>query len=84
VAVVVRPEHVSIHEDSADIAPERINRLSGRVESEVYLGELMEYMVATEAGTDVLVRTPPNQRIAIGDRVRVSFVPEHAVAVAAS
>jgi iron(III) transport system ATP-binding protein len=84
VAVVVRPEHVAIHEDGAEIAPERINRLSGRVESEIYLGELMEYMVATEAGTNVLVRTPPGQRITVGDRVRVSFVPENAVAVAAS
>ena len=83
IAVVVRPEHVVIaKEDAPPDAHE--NRLMGRVESEVYLGELVEYVVATDAGAEFLVRTAPGKRIAIGERVRLSFAAEHTVAVIGS
>ncbi|MGE5539007.1 MAG: TOBE domain-containing protein [Gemmatimonas sp.] len=81
VAVVVRPEHVTISKDVAGESPG--NRLIGRVISEVYLGELMEYVVATEAGPEMLVRAAPGNHILVGDRVCLSFSPEHTVAVAA-
>jgi iron(III) transport system ATP-binding protein len=80
IAVVVRPEHVVISKDSAVDGDG--NRLAGQVVSEIYLGELMEYVVATDVGTEMLVRTAPGKHIGVGDRVRLSFAPEHTVAVA--
>ena len=41
----------------------------------------MEYVVATDDGSEFLVRTAPGKRIAVGERVRLSFAAEHAVAV---
>jgi iron(III) transport system ATP-binding protein len=84
VAVVIRPECITIHNDAAEIAVNQVNRLIGRVESEIYLGELMEYVVATDVGSSVLVRTASGKSIAVGERVRLSFAPENTVAVAAS
>jgi len=80
-AVVVRPEHVTIHKQDAP-ADGSANRLDGRVESEIYLGELVEYVVATDAGAEFFVRTAPGKPIAIGERVRLSFAAEDTVAVA--
>ena len=80
-AVVVRPEHVTIHKQDAP-ADGSANRLDGRVESEIYLGELVEYVVATDAGAEFFVRTAPGKPIAIGERVRLSFAAENTVAVA--
>jgi iron(III) transport system ATP-binding protein len=79
-AVVVRPEHVAISKDSG--ADGDGNRLAGQVISEIYLGELMEYVVVTDAGTEMLVRTAPGKHIGVGDRVRLTFSPENTVAVA--
>jgi iron(III) transport system ATP-binding protein len=85
VAVVVRPEHVAINKDGggteSGLDGDR-NRLAGRVVSEIYLGELMEYVVATDVGTEMLVRTAPGKHIGVGDRVRLTFAHEHTVAVA--
>jgi len=81
-AVVVRPEHVTIAHEDAPVDG-AVNRLMGRVESEIYLGELVEYVVATEIGAEFLVRTAPGKHIQIGERVRLSFAAEHTVAVEA-
>jgi ABC-type Fe3+/spermidine/putrescine transport system ATPase subunit len=79
-AVVVRPEHVAIAHDDAP-ADGAANRLSGRVISEVYLGEMVEYVVAVDGDAEFLVRTAAGRPIAVGERVRLSFPPERAVAV---
>jgi ABC-type Fe3+/spermidine/putrescine transport system ATPase subunit len=79
-AVVVRPEHVAIaHEDAP--SESAVNRLSGRVTSEIYLGEMVEYVVAVDGGAEFLVRTAAGRPIAVGERVRLSFAAERAVAV---
>jgi iron(III) transport system ATP-binding protein len=79
IAVVVRPEHVDIAREDAPGGAD--NQLTGRVASEVYLGELMEYVVDIDAGTEFLVRSQPGKRIAVGERVRLSFAAENTVAV---
>jgi iron(III) transport system ATP-binding protein len=79
-AVVVRPEHVTIDPENAP-ADGAANSLSGRVVSEIYLGEMVEYVVAADSGAEFLVRTSAGRAIAVGERVRLSFAAEHTVAV---
>ena len=81
VALVVRPEHIAIGKSNGmeNIGP-GINRLTGTVTREVYLGEIVEYLVAV-AGGELLVRTP-NSAVAKGDAVTLMFAAEKTIALA--
>ena len=59
---------------------ERDNRLTGQVTREIYLGEIVEYLVAVGGG-EILVRTLFGG-VAKGDTVTLSFLPEQTIALA--
>ena len=81
-ALVVRPEHIIIRKHSGEMPPAqpRINCLAGKVKREIYLGEIVEYLVAVEGG-EMLVRTPLNADVANGDTVTLSFPAERTIAL---
>ena len=76
-ALVVRPEHIAISKSGANGSA---NTLRGMVKRETYLGEIVEYLVAVEGG-DMLVRTPLNLDVAVGDAVTLTFRPDRTVAL---
>ncbi len=81
VAVALRPERVAISLGEGTGLP-------GRIELVTYLGGLTDWHVATEAGTVLVTRpTPPHddplRRLAVGDAVRLSWLPAHARLLAA-
>ena len=81
VALVVRPEHIGIGKgDSARPSNGLDNRLTGQVTREIYLGEVVEYLVAVSGG-EILVRTFFGG-VAKGDTVTLSFRPEQTIALA--
>jgi iron(III) transport system ATP-binding protein len=82
-ALVIRPEHIAIAKtnEASDLGPQ-INRLTGQVVREIYLGEIVEYLVAVGGG-EILVRTPFGT-VAKGDMVDLSFPAERTVALAQS
>ena len=81
VALVVRPEHIAIgRRNGAGTAHGPINRLDGTVTREIYLGEIVEYLVAV-AGGEILVRTQSAADVAAGDAVTLSFPAERSIAL---
>jgi iron(III) transport system ATP-binding protein len=81
VALVVRPEHIGIGKcDGAGAADRADNRLTGQVTREIYLGEIVEYLV-TVGGGEILVRTLFGG-VAKGDIVTLSFLPQQTIALA--
>jgi iron(III) transport system ATP-binding protein len=76
VALVVRPEHIGIGKCDGT----GVNRLTGQVTREVYLGEIVEYIVAV-GGSEILVRNLFGG-VAKGDSVILSFLPEQTIALA--
>ena len=81
VALVVRPEHIAIWKCGGSGVPGRTdNRLTGQVTREIYLGEIVEYLVAVGGG-EILVRTPFGS-VAKGDAVTLTFPPECTIALA--
>jgi iron(III) transport system ATP-binding protein len=78
VALVVRPEHISIDRHDAQTVQEE-NRLAGTVVRETYLGEIVEYLVAVPSG-EILVRTP-SSRVTKGDSVSLFFSAQNTVAL---
>jgi iron(III) transport system ATP-binding protein len=81
VALVVRPEHIGIGKtDGAGTSEGAENRLTGQVTREIYLGEIVEYLVAVGGG-EILVRTLFGG-VAKGDAVTLSFLPEQTIALA--
>ena len=81
VTFVTRPEHVMIRAKSDSTVSE--NAIAGRIGSEVYLGEVMEYTLETEAGLNLLIRTGAGSGPKIGDNVIVLLPPEKTIAVQA-
>ncbi|MCH8097888.1 MAG: ABC transporter ATP-binding protein [Proteobacteria bacterium] len=83
IAVVVRPESVVIAKQGGAEAGElsAVNRIAGVVRNEIYLGEIIEYMVATDNGTEIVVRTPPGKDIGKDDKVLMHFPPKNTVAL---
>ena len=80
-ALVVRPEHISIHKGAAlNGASADVNVLRGTVKRETYLGEIVEYLVGVEGG-DILVRTPLSLDLAKGDAVTLSFPHQRTIAL---
>ncbi|MDX1485855.1 MAG: ABC transporter ATP-binding protein [Alphaproteobacteria bacterium] len=83
IAVVIRPEKVVIARqggaDSGGISP--VNQITGVVRNEMYLGEMMEYVVATEKDTEIVVRSPPDRDLSTADHVLMHFPPEATVAL---
>ena len=81
VALVVRPEHIAIGKiGGAEGAGRADNRLTGHVTREIYLGEIVEYLVAVGGG-EILVRTPFGG-VAKGDTVTLTFPAECTIALA--
>ncbi|HMI97545.1 MAG TPA: ABC transporter ATP-binding protein [Micropepsaceae bacterium] len=81
VALVVRPEHITIGKGGgAAVADNKANRLTGQVTREIYLGEIVEYLVAVGGG-EILVRTLFGS-VAKGDTVTLSFPTECTIALA--
>ena len=62
----------------------QINRLSGRVEREIYLGEIIEYVIGTEAGLDLIMRVGPKLRMNPGEQVTLRLPPEKTIAILAT
>jgi iron(III) transport system ATP-binding protein len=83
IAVVIRPESVVIAKqggaEAADIST--VNRIDGVVRNEIYLGEIVEYIIATDNGTEIVVRIPPGKDIGRDDKVQMYFAPENTVAL---
>ena len=81
-ALVVRPEHIVIRKHNGEMPPAqpRLNLLAGKVKREIYLGEIVEYLVAVEGG-DILVRTPLAPDVANGDAVSLAFPAERTIAL---
>ena len=78
VALVVRPEHIRITNGVGTIQDE--NRVLGTVVREIYLGEIVEYLVAVPNG-EILVRSPAGA-VTKGDSVSLVFAAQNAVALA--
>jgi hypothetical protein len=57
------------------------NQLTSKLASEVYLGEIIEYMVTVSNGVDPLVCTPRPQPVYKGDAVILRFAIEHTIAL---
>ena len=80
VSLVVRPEHIAIHQSNEGDARPGLNRLNGQVTREIYLGEIVEYLVAVSGG-ELLVRTQFGD-VAKGDAVVLIFPAEQTIALA--
>jgi ABC-type Fe3+/spermidine/putrescine transport system ATPase subunit len=80
VALVVRPEHIGIGKSGGAGIAQADNRLTGQVTREIYLGEIVEYLVAVGGG-EILVRTLFGS-VVKGDIVTLSFLPEQTIALA--
>ena len=83
IAVVIRPENVIIAKQDGAEAGEisTVNRIAGVVRNEIYLGEIMEYIVVTDKGTEIVVRIPPGRDVGKDDQVFMHFPPETTVAL---
>ena len=83
IAVVIRPESVVIAKQGGAEAGgiSAVNRIAGVVRNEIYLGEIIEYIVATDNGTEIVVRIPPGQDVGKDDKVLMHFPPEKTVAL---
>ena len=83
IAVVIRPENVIIAKQDGAEAGEisTVNRIAGVVRNEIYLGEIMEYIVVTDKGTEIVVRIPPGRDVGKGDQVFMHLPPETTVAL---
>jgi len=81
-ALVVRPEHIQLRKHNGELPPAqpRVNLLAGKVKREIYLGEIVEYLVGVDGG-DLLVRTPVASDVANGDTVSLSFPAERTIAL---
>jgi len=82
IALVVRPEHIAIGRDNGAGEATDANRLVGQVMREIYLGEIVEYLVQT-GGAEILVRTLFGG-VSKGDAVVLSFSAENTIALAQS
>jgi len=81
VALVIRPEHIAIRKvNSVEERDPNTNRLAGHVIREIYLGEMVEYLVQAGAN-EIIVRTLSGAA-AKGDAVTLTFAAEHTVALA--
>ena len=82
-AVVIRPENVVIARQGSGEAGgiSAVNRIEGHVRNEIYLGEIMEYIVVTDNGTEIVVRVPPDRDVAKDDKVVMHFPPASTVAL---
>jgi iron(III) transport system ATP-binding protein len=76
--VCIRPHEVSLDEP-AGVA---VNRLSGTVMRQAYLGESRDYLIELEGGERLRVLAPPSTRRRVGERVEVYLPIEHCRAVA--
>ncbi len=83
IAVVIRPENVIIAKQDGAEAGEisTVNRIAGVVRNEIYLGEIMEYIVVTDKGTEIVVRIPPGRDVGKDDQVIMHLPPETTVAL---
>jgi iron(III) transport system ATP-binding protein len=82
IAVVVRPEHIELRKANGPVASnDESNVLTGKLTSEVYLGEIVEYAVTAANGKEMLVRTPFTQPVDKGDAVTLRFSPERTIAL---
>ncbi len=83
IAVVIRPENIIIAKQDGAEAGEisTVNRIAGVVRNEIYLGEIMEYIVVTDKGTEIVVRIPPGRDVGKGDQVFMHLPPETTVAL---
>ena len=81
VSLVIRPEHIAIRKvNGVEPRENDVNRLAGHVTREIYLGEIVEYLVQVGGG-EILVRTSLGP-VSKGDAVILSFAAEHTVALA--
>ena len=83
IAVVVRPEHIELRKGNGQLGASAAvgNVLSGTLASEVYLGEIVEYVVTAANGSELLVRTPLAQPVDKGDAVTLRFAPDRTIAL---
>ena len=83
IVFVVRPEKILLAgaetPDAASVPED--NRVKGVVQSEVYLGEIVEFTIGLDDGNDLIVRIPPGKDIATGDEVIAHFPPENTIAL---
>jgi iron(III) transport system ATP-binding protein len=73
IEIAIRPENIAI-------APEPMaGSLAGRgaIREHTFLGNISEYFVTLDGGEELRVQTHPSQQYAIGERVGISFAPEH-------
>jgi len=83
IAIVIRPEHIVIAAsgDGAAASVAEINRLSGVVTNEIYLGEINEYAIDVGRGQELVVRIQPNKAIKMGEKVVLQLPPENCIAL---
>lgn len=82
IGVVIRPEDIHIAPAGSDAAnrfPE-INRFEGRIISEAYLGEIVEFLVAI-GDYEIVVRTRADTFMTPGSDTVVSFPVAHTLAL---
>jgi hypothetical protein len=79
-ALMVRPEHMQLIADGEDRGT-ATKPLSGVVGDLVYLGASVRIEIELDSGRVITVRRSPHQppAIGIGDRVGVTWDPEHSV-----
>jgi len=83
--MILRPEQVSIHPFPIESIPG--SSLPGTIKDVVYLGTSYRYYVSTDAGFEVESRVPrqhEHSMLRSGDRVNVSWLPDHVAVVPAA
>ncbi len=79
--LAVRPEHVEMSLSHGHIPAKIKNKVEGQVLNAVFLGEMTEWLVSTNAGLVILVRSSAENLFSLGDVVHLSFPPEQVVGV---
>lgn len=85
-AVVVRPEDVRLYPKSRALesVPEDKNRISGVVQYETYLGEMVEFSVHVSGLEPFLVRSTRRENVSVNDEVVLEFPYIKTISLAAA
>jgi iron(III) transport system ATP-binding protein len=80
VAVSIRPENVELAGATGPVPAEGRNVLDGRIAERVFLGEVIDYLVAV-GGQELRVRSNAQNDFPVGETVRLCVRPAHCLAL---